>query len=187
MPLICAACTSLPSVPENVSDQSPYVVSTVSVKIQDFIFDEDVGHVTTPTGEGLRSFLTGIGNRGAGRIRLISYSEAAFKEAMIAVDSLHYPHDQTVFEQRIRPAVLDARVELQIEFLRHGLAVRSCRADNDVIQFGCAVEINRALSLVDPAELDFAKELTSSAIQYEERVFRRYLQGPRIEFSDRSE
>lgn len=163
---------------DHSASQKSFVSLATTIEKKEFTFATDLGKFVSTDGENLWRFVTETRESDRRNIRFVTYSPRAALEAKRLSKAIDISSNSSVlaqtsiFQHREYPLV-----ELKVEIFRYGLETNSCRSENNKIAFGCAVNINRALSLSDLQELENGRSLSRSMGRRDVKVMRQYSGG----------
>ena len=175
--LLCTACL-YEEKEAPFSQRYPAFAEAVSTSwSSDFSINPETGRLENVAGQRLGDFLERVGKKPAGYIKLSPYSLRAFKQATNLFRNRFSHRDKIVLEATASSLTADPQTELRVTIQQSGIKRHSCQATGEKLPFGCSVFINRAVSLVDPAELSRGQSLSYPVAQYDAFVFRNFLDG----------
>gem|GEM_PF-4259588 len=142
------------------SERTDYVSLIASAGKIDFLLRPAQGQFTDNRGTSLSDFLEKLDEEtGVVNVRLIPFSKSA-EELSNAIINTRLPFLSPQYEVTARGFSTAAQLEtIRIEILRYGARFDGCRPHDGNVKFGCAVDVNRALSLVNIQEIEFAHPL----------------------------
>lgn len=163
---------------DHSASQRSFVSLATTIEKKEFTFEENLGKFVGVEGETLWLYVSGIEESERKNIRFVTYSARAALEAKRLAEAIDVSPKSAVLEQT---SIFGHReyplIELKVEIFKYGLETDSCRAEKNKIAFGCAVNINRALSLADPQELEQGRSLSRIMGGKDVEVMRQYSRG----------
>lgn len=184
--LVVSGCQFMNESPQFSLSRKPFVALATSTERKTYQFDDERKEFIGTDGKSLRKYLLKINGIETSYIRFVAYTKRAVTEIKHLSETLQIPRNKpTKSEFSLNSFGRYPPVELTVEVLRFALEVKSCHAENNRVSFGCAVDINRALSLADPHELVSGRTLSPSTGQRDIDVMQQYSKGKSTPFSDR--
>lgn len=178
--IFCTACL-YEEKPIPFAQQRSMFVETVSVNWRtDFYVSRETGLLENAKGQRLDDFLDQAAQDPASYITLSPYSVRALEQTKNLPRRMFFSIDQISVETLASSSSVDPRAELQVNIQKSGIKRHSCQATDEKLQFGCSVFINRAVSLVDPAELTSGQSFSYPDSQYHAVVFQNFLTGKHV-------
>lgn len=182
--IFCTACL-YEEKPIPFAQQRSMFVETVSVNWRtDFYINLETGWLENAKGQRLDEFLDQAERDPASYITLSPYSVRALDQTKNLPRRMFFPNFQisleTLRSSSSSSSSVDPRVELRVNIQKSGIKRHSCQAADEKLQFGCSVFINRAVSLVDPAELTSGQSFSYPDAQYDAVVFQNFLTGKHV-------
>ncbi|MEH6402687.1 MAG: hypothetical protein V7750_04895 [Sneathiella sp.] len=153
----CITENSLDS--ENLS-RKEYVTLLPSVAKKDFVLRPDSGLFTDQTGTSLRLYLAKLNEeKGLSNIRLIPFSKSAENFTNTIIET-RAPENIPRYTIGLRGKAAVVQLDsIRVEVFRYGVRFDGCKPNGGIAKFGCAVAVNRAMSLVNIQELEFGRTL----------------------------
>lgn len=184
-PLLSGCIPSSPTSTPNLS-RSHYVVALPSVEKKDFLLSAATGLFTDKNGVALRVYLTKLDQQpDVVRVRLIPFSKSAenLTNVLIAGRLTRFSPPYEVGQPGLSTAVHPETV--RAETLRYSVRFDGCRPAHGIVKFGCAVAVNRAMSLANIQELEVGRRLSLASGSLGAIPVKRLMEGKTVSLPKR--